>query len=467
VIEVALFAQLALWLVIWGVFLASRQASLFHPLTIYLAFHGVVFVARPFLVHFLGFDTMWIYMGIEPTEQQFVKALEVSSFALVVFSCVSLMVGWSKTDFNPLPTFRRDQVRALMIVTVILAPFIVYSIKSSLSGDVKGEHLGGTFVMTGVSGYAAEAQYMAGPLICAWLAVTRFKRQVLLVLLPYVFYRSYAGWSRWTLILLFVSIALIYAWIKRMKWPPNWALVGALPLMLLFNALGHNREYFQQILRGEEYRRPLDHPGAALAEKWKSKYDGPDFANFDFLTFIIAVVPERTGMYTYGSQYLTLFTEPIPRKLWPGKPVGAPVRSFNLNQYGNFIGMTLTLPGDGWMSGGWLGLGFTMAMAGGILGLFHRRFWGNSGDHMKTLAYLVGLAMLPQWFRDGGISIAKFLFWNLSPLVLWGFITWLAEGAGVPVEVGRYPTGASLRLIRAGKASTEAALEDETPLTRA
>jgi hypothetical protein len=467
VIEPALFAQLVLWLVVWGVFLASRQASMFHPLTIYLAFHGLVFVGRPFLVHFLGFDTMWIYMGFEPTEQQFVKALEISSFALVVFGCVCLIVGWSQTDFNPLPTFSRGQVRALAIVTVILSPFIAYSIRSSLSGDVSGARLGGTFVMTGVNGYAAEAQYMTGPLICAWLAVTRFKRQVLLVLLPYVFYRSYAGWSRWTMILLFASIALIYAWIKRMKWPPIWVLLGALPLMLLFNALGQNREYFQQILRGEEYRRPVVHPGAALAEKWRSKYDGPDFANFDFLTFVTAIVPQRTETYTYGSQYLTLFTEPIPRKLWPGKPVGAPVRSFNLNQYGNFIGMTLTLPGDGWMSGGWLGLGITMAMAGGILGLLHRRFWRDSGNNMKALAYLVGLAMLPQWFRDGGISIAKFVFWNLSPLILWAVVTWLVEGASVPVEVGRYPIGAGLRLIRAGKASTEAALEDETPLTRA
>jgi hypothetical protein len=52
-------------------------------------------------------------------------------------------------------------------------------------------------------------------------------------------------------------------------------------------------------------------------------------------------------------------------------------------------------------------------------------------------------------------------------LVLWAFVTWLVKGANVPVEVGRYPLGASLRLIRPGKASSPAALEDGTPLTRA
>jgi hypothetical protein len=459
--EVALIAQVIVWLVVLGLFLTSGQASMFHPLSVYLLFHGLVFVLRPILVHFLGFNAMWIYMGFEPTELQFVRALEVSSFALVVFASVNLMAGWCRTQFSTPPAFSRDQVTALMIVTVILAPLIAYSIKSSLSGDVAGERVGGTFIMTGATGYTAEAQYMAGPLICAWLAVTRFRPQVLWIVLPYIFYRSYSGWSRWTLLLLFLGIALIYGWLKRIKWPPAWAMVGALPLLMLFHALGQNREYVQQWLRGEEYRRSVEHPGAALAEKYRTKYDGPDIANFDFLTFVTAVVPEQTQMYTYGGQYLQLFTEPIPRKLWPGKPVGAPVRSFNLNQYGNFIGMTVTLPGDGWMSGGWIGVGLTLGIAGGVMGFLHRRFWQNSAHSLRAIAYLVALAMLPQWFRDGGISIAKFVFWNLSPLVLWALVTWLLEGASVPVEVGRYPIGASLRLIRPGKENTQAALEDE------
>jgi len=466
-VEIALFAQLLLWLSIWGVFLVSRQASMFHPLSLYLLFHGLVFVLRPFLVHFLGFNAMWNYMGFEPTDQQFLRALEVSSFALVVFASVSLLTGWCRPQFSTPPPFSQEQVTALIIVTVILAPLIAYSIKSSLSGDVSGERIGGTYIMTGATGYTAEAQYMAGPLICAWLAVTRFKPQALWIVLPYIFYRSYSGWSRWTLLLLFMGIALIYGWLKRMKWPPAWSLVCALPLVMLFHALGQNREYFQQLIRGEEYRRSVEHPGAALAEKYRTKYDGPDIANFDFLTFVTAVVPEQTQIYTYGGQYLQLFTEPIPRKLWPGKPVGAPVRSFNLNQYGNFTGMTVTLPGDGWMSGGWIGLAITMGVVGALLGIAHRWFWRNSALNLKAVMYLVGLAMLPQWFRDGGISIAKFVFWNLSPLVLWAFVTWLVGGANVPLEVGRYPLGASLRLIRPGKERAGAALEEHTPLTGA
>ena len=166
-------------------------------------------------------------------------------------------------------------------------------------------------------------------------------------------------------------------------------------------------------------------------EKVKAKYDSPDFANFDYLTFVMAVVPERTGIYTYGAQYAQLFTEPIPRKLWPGKPVGSPIRLFNLNNYGDFFGLTPSLVGDGWMSGGWIGVTITMTVVGFILGALHRWFWQRNGNNMAALCYLVGLAMIPQWYRDGGISIAKFVFWNLSPLLLWTGLTWILNGCQI------------------------------------
>src|SRR5262249_25575385 len=149
-----------------------------------------------------------------------------------------------------------------------------------------------------------------------------------------------------------------------------------------------------------------------VEQKLRRRLNTLDFGNFDFLTYIVVVVPERTGEYTYGLQYLQLFTEPIPRMLWKSKPVGSPVRLINLNAYGNFIGLTYSLPGDGWMNGGWVGLLVTMALAGAVLGWAHAQFWRYVGHWIIPILYLVGLAMLPQWYRDGSISIAKFLFWS-------------------------------------------------------
>jgi hypothetical protein len=450
--ELALVAQVLVWLLITGIFVASGQASIFHPLAVYLFFHGLVFVLRPILVHYLDFNQNFVYMGFEPSESELNLALAVSSVALVVFAATCLAFGWHQPGFptpEPLP-FERNQRIALILATLILIPPIAYSIHSSVSGGLQGEHIGGTFILTGATGYTLEAQYMAGPLICAWLALSRFRWPALLVLIPYIFYRTYSGGSRWTLVLLFLALTLVYAWEKRIKWPPFWAVLCVVPLYLLFHAIGENRRALEEFLGGGQFVHQRADEGMTTTEKMRMQYDGPDFANFDFLTYVTAMVPKRTGTYTYGSQYLQIFTEPIPRKLWPGKPAGAPVKSFNLNSYGDFLGLTPSLAGDGWMSGGWIGLLVTMGIVGGFLGLAHRWFWQRVGSNMASILYLVGLAMLPQWYRDGGISIAKFVFWNLSPLALWMGLSWLLGRRLVPVASVIIPRGARVRLINAG-----------------
>jgi hypothetical protein len=430
-IELALFFQTLLWAIVIGVFLASGQASLFHPLTIYLGFHGLVFVLRPWLVYSLHFDTIWRYMHMYPEEHDLKMTLAVTSLALISFSTSSMLVGRTVLDFKSkeLKPFTLAEKQALLITTLLLGPLVAYSIHSYTHGGMQGEHVGGTYILTGASGYTLEAQFMAGPLICAWMTVMRFSPKAMLFLLPYIGYRAYAGIDRWTIVLLVMALSTIYAWQKRTRWMPVWSVIVAVPLYLLFHAMGENRGFVTAMLNGE----PVEKTDAPLGreEAVKLKYDTQEFANFDFLCYVIKMVPERTGTYTYGVQYLQIFTEPIPRKLWPGKPAGAPVAFFNLNNYGNFLGLTPSLAGDGWMSGGWLGVMITLILVGGVLGLAHRWFWRNVQSNMSALVYSFTISMLPQWYRDGGISIAKFLFWNLSPLIIWFFLTWVIKGARV------------------------------------
>jgi hypothetical protein len=447
-IETALYVQVIVWLLVILLFLMTRQASIYHPLTMYLGFHGLVFVIRPLLVHFLEFDHEFLYMGIQPDQMLLVKTLAVSSLGLVVFAAATLGFGWCRVQFRsaaPAP-FTPEQRRALLILAILLLPVVAYSIRAGQT-DFATEERGGTYMMVGASGYAIEAQLMAGPLVCALLAVTRFQWGALLLLVPYVGYRAFAGMSRWSFVLLFVALGLMYAWQTRRKWLPWWILVCVIPVFPLFKAIGDNRGLVKDLIAGEIHQPDPTKPGMSALDRFRAKYDGPDFANFDFLTYVVAMVPERTGTYTYGTQYLQLFTEPIPRKLWPGKPAGAPIGFFNLNNYGDFLGRTVTLVGDGWMSGGWLGVVITMTLVGTILGLAHRWFWRHSQNNMIALLYLVGLAMLPQWFRDGGISIAKFLFWNLSPLMIWCGLTWLLGDRLFPGYSILLPRGGGVQVI--------------------
>ena len=156
-----------------------------------------------------------------------------SSLALVVFAAATLFFGWCRPEFRtaaPEP-FSIQQNQALVILTILLVPLIVYSMHAMLSGSFAVENRGGTYVISSGSGYALEAQHMAGPLICAWLALTRFRWQALLVLVPYVLVRTYAGTSRWSIVLVMVAVGLVYAWQKRFTRPPVWAMVGVVPLL--------------------------------------------------------------------------------------------------------------------------------------------------------------------------------------------------------------------------------------------
>lgn len=424
-IELALAVQLLVWFVILAVFIASGQATIFHPGTVYLAFHALVFVLRPVLVHNFGFDANWEYMIFKPTEGYFVKTLAVSSVALVCFMGACLWTGRARIRFpakadQPITSNER---RALLVTTILLLPLVGYSIYATRNG-IAGERVNGIYIMTNSTGYLNDAQHLMIPLIAAWLVTTRFHWLNLAPIVAYIGYRTWFGWSRWTILLFLLMTVLVYCWYQRRRWLPVWSIAVAIPILFVFNLLGHNRDLVKQFLTGESVKVVQGNPGMTPEEKLKAQLDTQDYANFDYLSYVVSAVPERSGAYSYGAQYLQLFTEPIPRLLWKGKPAGAPVRTIDIGAYGNFIGLTVSLCGDGWISGGWVGLVLTLSCAGVLLGRAHRSFWQNTEKAFPSLFYLVALAMIPQWYRDGGISIAKFLFWNLSPLALWLAVNW-------------------------------------------
>ena len=455
--ELALTAQVIVWLVVLGLFLASGQASLFHPSTIYLGFHALVFIIRPVLVHYLAFDSVWRYIGFQPSEADMIKTLAVTSVALIVFVWTNVVVGRTRVTFpaEPAQLFSGLQHKSFVMTACLLLPLLAYSIYKTTAGEAGGERAAnGVFIMTTSTGYLNDAQLMITPLLCAWLLLTRFHWLNLFPVVLYIGYRSWCGWARFTIITFFLAIVLVYCWQHRKRWIPVLAIVLAIPILVLFNTLGHNRDCLQDRLKGHATAALDLDAGMSKLDKIRARIDTQDFANFDYLAFLVAIVPERTATYTYGAQYFQLFTEPIPRILWRGKPIGAPVRTFNINAYGNFLGLTVSLPGDGWCSGGWLGLVITMGIVGSGLGFFHRWFWHNVNNSMVVIFYSTAMAMLMQWFRDGGISIAKFMLWAWLPLLVWLGLTWLLGQRLVPGNTITLRTGDHLRLVQSKRGST-------------
>jgi hypothetical protein len=453
-IEVALFAQVILWLIVLGLFLASGQASIYHPATMYLGFHGLVFVIRPVLVHYLAFDSIWNYIGFWPDEEDFIRTLGVSSVGLISFVGASLFFGRTQVVFKPgpAPSFSSQQYRALIWTTLILLPYMVVSIATTQGGsEASGERAAnGVFIQTHSTGYLNDSQFMLGPLLCFWLVVTRFHWLNFPPILMYLGYRIWMGWSRWTIVLFFLMVVFAYCWQQRRYWVPLRFMVIAVPVLMMFNVLGHNRDLLRDFLTGTQSQEiNYQRLGMSDEEKRNLRYDTQDFANFDYLCFVVSVYASHPDADTYGLQYLQLLTEPIPRILWKGKPTGAPIPSkIDLHAFGNFVGLTVSLPGDGWISGGWIGVIITMGIAGSIVGLAHRRFWTKSGDPIRQLFYLTFLAISPNWFRDGGISVFKFVLFTWAPLLIWQGMIWWQGGRTVQGYAVQLRSGDHLHLIQ-------------------
>jgi len=410
--------QWLVFLIVVVVMASRRQLTVFHPTSIYLAFHFIVFVVRPSLVYFFEFDSIWRYIGFVPTDTQMALTLYLSSAGLIVFCA-----AFALTSSHPGPKYaeaHRDltyqEKKAFYMMALVFAPLGLYSIRAA---RMDGEHINGVFVMTGTSGYLNDLQQVLIPVCLLFIVVNRWRLWSFLPLVMFLSYRATQGWGRWTIILTFFALILFHTWEKRRNLPSLKVLLPVPLIAVLFANLGLDRSYIRNIMEGnhEEARNILD-----PERDFQERFDTMDFANFDYLTFIVATVPERTETYTFGTQYLQIFTEPIPRQIWKSKPIGPPVSFFNLNDYGNFLGLTPALVGDGWLSGGWIGAMLTMALAGTGLGVLYNWFIRNQHNVFYCFIYMIAAAVMVQLYRDGGISITKFLLFTLVPIFAWMFL---------------------------------------------
>ena len=166
-----------------------------------------------------------------------------------------------------------------------------------------------------------------------------------------------------------------------------------------------------------------------------------DFANLEYLEYVVTVVPDETKTYDYFLTNLELFTAPIPRQLWPGKPIGPPIVLYNLFDYGFPIGMTWSVVGEGWQDLGIVGVVIWCMLGGAAWGYFYRWFARSEQTRIQVAIYAITLPLSVAWYRDGILlTIVKFPFYFLVPIILWALMCkfWPIEGRK---KVARPSTG--------------------------
>ena len=418
---------LALTVVIYAlvcaVYLRHRAASWFHPLTIYLAFHGLVFVVRPILSYLYGYTFIYRLYLFAPDDYAKAMTLVAVNLGLLSFAVASLRWGGARLAFRA-DRFGAAELRAmarpLWLAALPLLPFAAYSLyqawalRGSAQDALDMDLTTGTTINTGGNGYV-QFGYIALATLVPLLAWAGRFRPWWLAAAGFVALVMAGVGIRGPIASLLVCLATLYLYARRRR-APDWRIAAvAAAGVLAFNAVGADR--------GQEVRTLLGGERAAMTQSAEqmAPLEGMDLGSLEYVEFLVDKVPRDTRTYEYFVDNLQVATEPIPRVLWPGKPIGQPVRLFYLFDYGYPIGMTRSLPGEGWTQLGLIGVVLWCGLWGGICGAVYNRFARGSQTPLQIAFYAAFLSTLIVFYRDGLFItlLRQGLFFVVPPLLWW------------------------------------------------
>lgn len=416
---VVLLANYVIFFALVGWYLRRDCASLYHPASVYFAFHFVVFLLRPTLGYLLEFDAIYRLFEFYPTMEDRLIAQLVTILGLVVFVVVSVAVGNAPLSFVAdqarYEDGRRKLQRPFLITCLLLAPISIYSIwkiiETRATGTTTMIMVNGTTINTTGNGYLTDAQVMLATLCILSAVLFRWRWYALMPMAAFLVLKSATG-GRWPIVIALFSLALIYAHQHRKRWISGKLGLTAIAALGIFALVGADRGAAIRSLLTEQ---TVQTRGDAQIQG----IDGMDFGNSEYLEYLVYAIPQRTRAYGLFLDNLQVFTEPVPRVLWKGKPVGEPFPRFNLFDYGNPIGMTFSLVGEGWAQAGYLGVALWCALYAFVLGKGYQWFMRGERTILKQIAWMMILAAMILAFRDGKlVSAVKTLSALLLPFVI-------------------------------------------------
>ncbi len=398
-----------------------QAASLLHPATIYLAFHGFIFVIRPLFARFYDFDLVYRVYDFQPSMSDKITVILGANLAMLVFTFVSVRVASQRVA--PIPRDEFDRYRGIlagpiMLAAIILGPLAIAAQIANWARRVDPYQTMSRDAATGIlvniesNGWFSDSALMLAPLavLAVWLFRYRFPGWMVFGAASILMLGS---GGRGSFIFAAAAVTFIYMLERHRTWFDGRIMLLAAVSLVSFNAVVEDR--------GAAVRGLL---GAGSDDTYTSSYEldpleHMDFANLEYFEFVVYAVPQRTGSWDYFAHNLQIFTEPVPRALWKDKPIGSPVQFFQLWDYGTPIGMTISLPGAGWMSFGYLGIVIQAAAFALLYGLLYTRLLVNRPGAVASLIYALGIATSVTVLRDGILlTLLRQLPFYLGPLIL-------------------------------------------------
>ncbi|MXO94885.1 hypothetical protein GRI34_00450 [Erythrobacter aquimaris] len=404
-----------------AVYLRHPAACIMHPATFYLAFHGLVFVFRPLIARAYDFSFVYRVYDFQPSMSDKITVILATNLAMVVFVATSLYVAPRlpvALEESLFESARAAMKRPILMVCAIVAPLAIWSQLGNWQrqadnyGSMVRDLSTGAAINTDAIGWFTDAALILAPItvLLVWLARYRWWSWAFFAVFVVL---QGGGGTRGPIIYTAIAIGILALLEYRKRWVDWRAASLALLAVLAFNQIVLDRGASLRGLAGQageaDYANNYD----------LSPFEGMDFANLEYFEYIVYAVPQRTGTYDYFASNLQIFTEPVPRVIWKDKPVGSPVQFFSLWDYGTPIGMTGSLPGQGWMALGYVGVAIQALFFALLYSTVCLLLLGRRATPARQILYALIAATAIHVFRDGTlVTLARQMPFYVGPFLL-------------------------------------------------
>lgn len=429
-------------LLVWGiaaVYLFTKvKIPIYHPVSIYLAYHFVGFISRPFAVYLANWSFIWARIGFSADPEDLVIATCVTNLAIV--GCmIGILIALGRRNEVPMiaPTqfVVRSRLRFAFVVVLLLGLGMYSTYRGfgaagldSVSGFQTSFDDAGGQQLQGISGYTL-ALAEALPILCMVLLLARVPRSLAYsVTALFVLLRVYIGAQRLSFVVV-LAVALFSVLIARRRRFPTISVVLAIVCgATLFDFVGHDRLAFRKVLAGEA--GPSELWTSYVEDRSSNDSKAMDVVEYETAAAAIHVVRDLSG-YSYGTQYLRMFIWPIPRQVWHDKPVYT--STVNLMNYGyNFRNLTYSLYADLYMAFGFPAVFFGMMLLGwAMISVYDMACLTTKPFGFAF--FWIFLIYLQTILRDGGATFIY--FWGFSSI----FALILIVGGSLQLSRTRIP----------------------------
>jgi hypothetical protein len=390
------------------------RLPMYHPLILFSVYFFLGYCLAAASIWWNGGSYLWEYTGILPDSFDVLYAGALATLGYLSFTFMPFLLTPARRiplRIEPV-TFVIDSPATFWLTFAILTILGIVSTKLAFfdanSLAVTIDDQGGQRLVN-VSGYQTLAADFLPVLGVLSVLVLRRISVAFIFLSAFVAVRMYIGSGRSSFVAAIIGMLVAIMIRKGFRRIRISHLVILILLAVVFDWLGTNRLAFQEWLfpdqvTASELMSSNENINWTSVRASSPLSDTYDFASF---TMVSKIVPDLTG-FNWGSQYLEGLIWPIPRQLWPDKPIYT--SQINFLSSGNFFGQSISSMGDAYTNFGLVSLVLLMGAIGTCSCKLYQAA-ANSRSALMLMSFVIGAMYAPILFRS---SIIQFEYFFLA-----------------------------------------------------